>query len=176
MRSAARDDMNRCYWVLPAIAILGALAYVLGFGAYEERRVKRERQELHALENLKIGVQNYVSAGGRCPTNWQVLSNVSTWPQVSSILSYSSLPSLPELYTLLEKPVPFDESGWIGYVFLVRSKPIRGGRWALKLGHQRAPSPIYLSDSNVVLSIGIGERELPEEIRVQLKAAKHRAR
>lgn len=60
--------MNRHHWVLLAIAILGVLAYVLGFGAYEERRVKRERQELHALENLKIGVQNYVSAGGGCPT------------------------------------------------------------------------------------------------------------
>lgn len=105
-----------------------------------------------------------------------MLSNVSTWPQVSSILSYSSLSSLPELYTLLEKPVRFDESGWTGYVFLVRSEPIRGRRWALKLGHERAPSPIYLSDSNVVLSIGIGERELPKEILVQLKAARHKAR
>ena len=103
----------KCFWMLfiaLGIFLLCAVAIKLN----KRTSDRRQRNELYMLNLIKNGVAERLFDGGELPKNWSSLSNIRTWEFVTNFT-----PPATELYTVLPRPVFFNNPVRTGVVFLV---------------------------------------------------------
>ena len=159
-----------------AVFILVA-AYVAIIAPMKAAARKRERAEIHMIEVIMAQVGNHLDAGGAWPTNWFSLSNVlvsmERWDLVEGIAARYSLPRPTKLYTVLPRPIDWNDRH--RSVFLIGSEPRRHsglerGRWAVGIGYGLTNFPYSYPNAtgNHPWRAWIEEKYLPPEIRAQL--------
>jgi hypothetical protein len=162
------------FWTL-VVGPLCILLQVLVISPAQERGKRQNDAEIYMLRVIEGDLQSLLYTGKVFPTNWQTFSNSVKWDLVEGICSFNSLPPPTNLYCVLRDPVFYNDGGYTGRIFLVRSKPYKNqshqfGRWALMKGHQLQVENHYGfgGSSNDVSRVWLDENKLPASIRSQL--------